>query len=93
MKAEQVVPPSDCWSEAIAAELFISAFDSCCGTASGLISNGLRLAMPFPWLLALFYSLKRSTVNLALYGDKSVLLKPLQAASELIWPGPPREYM
>ena len=33
-----------------------------------------------------FYWLKRSTVNFELYGDRSVLLKPFDAKSELTWP-------
>lgn len=50
VKAEQVEAPSSCCEAA--AENDISAFY--CGTASGEISNGRRLAMPLPWLLALF---------------------------------------
>lgn len=57
-----------------------------CWVESGESSKGLKLAVCFPFDEVDFCWLKRSTVNFELYGDRSVLLKPFDAKSELTWP-------
>ena len=53
---------------------------------SGDSSKGRKLSSYFPVELVDFCWLKRSTVNLELYGERSVLLKPFDARSEFTYP-------